>query len=315
MDRARILHRYPFNSPWIRGLVRRFGLPFWFALLTLPTLYRSLTATPELFFDARLYVDATRTWLAGGDPWSAELWGNFFAAPPPTLVPLIPFALLPPDVGWVVLGLTCVAGAVLTLRLLALPWWWLLFPPLAMGLVAGNVQLLLIPLIAGGAGWAGGFFKVYGIVPDLVRGHRRPVILFGLLLVVSAPFLPWALYLESLGAINASLAVQSRYGPTMVESVLLLPFALVAMRIVGRERSAWLAVPALWPMQQWYYATFALPVRSALAAVVIALPFDWSGAAALFALAAATYWERRATRAITAGSARPESPVRTDRTA
>ena len=45
-----------------------------------------------------------------------------------------------------------VAGAVATVRLLHLPWWWLLFPPFLDAAWNGNPQNLLVPLILVGAG-------------------------------------------------------------------------------------------------------------------------------------------------------------------
>ena len=39
----------------------------------------------------------------------------------------------------------------------------------------------------------------------------------------------------------------------------LIPVALAALVLCGRERTAWLAVPALWPYTQWYYSTLAVP--------------------------------------------------------
>ena len=81
--------RGPLGSPWVRDLVRRYGLPVWFLANTIPALVLQATDTSLLFFDARLYLMATRTWLDGGDPWSVQLAGNYFAAPPPSLLPLV----------------------------------------------------------------------------------------------------------------------------------------------------------------------------------------------------------------------------------
>jgi hypothetical protein len=48
--------------------------------------------------------------------------------------------------------------------------------------------------------------------------------------------------------------------------------AIVALLFAGRERAAWLAVPALWPTTQWYYSTLAIPALTPIAAAVIAMP-------------------------------------------
>lgn len=299
-----MLNRYPFNSPWVREVVRRYGLAVWFLLLSGPTLFLYLGKSPLLFFDARLYLDATRVWLAGGDPWSVSYQDIMFAAPPPTLLALVPFALLADPVGWLLLGALCVAGAIASIRMLDLPWWWLLFPPIVLGALSGNIQLLLLPLLLRGAGWAAGFLKIYAMVPVTILGQWRQLIIFALLLIATAPFLPWGTYISRFVEINAALAEQSHYGLTTVQSLILLVPALGAMWVVGRERSAWLAVPALWPSQQWYYATLAMPARSQIVAFIIAIPISGSGTVALFALALLTLWQRRRLR-----DADPEDPL------
>jgi len=50
----------------------------------------------NLGFDARLFTDAARVWLAGGNPWAQPYeFGFYYAAPPPSLLVMAPFALLP----------------------------------------------------------------------------------------------------------------------------------------------------------------------------------------------------------------------------
>ena len=71
--------------------------------------------------------------------------GNYFAAPPPTLLPVAPFALLPEPLGLVLLTALVVVASVATIRLLRLPWWWILFPPLVQCLISANVQAFLLP--------------------------------------------------------------------------------------------------------------------------------------------------------------------------
>ena len=64
---------------------------------------------------------------------------------------------------------------------------------------------------------------------------------------------------------------------------MIAPAVLLALWVVGRERAAWLAVPAIWPAQQFYYGTLVMPTRSKVAAAIVAFPVAGSGAAALFA--------------------------------
>ena len=54
----------------------------------------------------------------------------------------------------------------------------------------------------------------------------------------------------------------------------------------GRERAAWLSVPALWPATQWYYSTLAVPALTPIAAAVIAIPLPGAAvvAAAIVAI-------------------------------
>jgi hypothetical protein len=274
-----------FDVAWLLETVSRFLLPAWFATLSADAFLGIMAHQGFDPIDARLYVDATRAWLSGADPWAVAYRGIYFAAPPPTLLAMVPFAVLPPPFGWLLLSVACATAAVATLVMLRLPWWWFLFPPLVNGVFSGNPQMLLVPLMLRGGVWLAAFLKVYAVVPALVLGQFRQLALFVGLLVVTAPFLPWETYLQNQVSIGGHLLGQSRYGfPVLVSVALFLP-ALIAFRIVGRPRAAWLAVPALWPMQQWYYGTLALPARSNIVGAVIALPVPGSGALALFALA------------------------------
>jgi hypothetical protein len=270
----------------LRRAAGRLLLPAWFAIISFQAAVATVGNQGFDPLDARLYVAATRAWLAGQDPWSVAYHGIYFAAPPPTLLAMLPFAVLPDPAGWIALALLSVIAGVATIRMLGLPWWWLLFPPLVLGAISGNPQLLLVPLLLGGGGWLAGLAKVYAIVPAVVLGRRRQVGAFAVVVLATAPFLPWAQYLGELGAINARLAEQSRYGFSTTVAVALAVPALVGFWLVGRERTAWLAVPALWPMQQWYYGTLALPARSALACAIIAAPIPASGTLAVLVVGA-----------------------------
>ena len=63
------------------------------------------------------------------------------------LLAFAPFTLLSADVAVALIALVVIVGAVATIRLLKLPWWWLLFPPLVQCVLSGNVQSLIVPLI------------------------------------------------------------------------------------------------------------------------------------------------------------------------
>jgi hypothetical protein len=288
----RAIDRYPFNSPFIRRVVATWGLPFWFALESVLGVLKVLSDTEHyLFTDARLYLEATRVWLAGGNPWDVGVAGNFFAAPPPSLLPLVPLAVLPPDVGVAALVVIGMVAAVATIRLLALPWWWLLFPPLVQAVLAGNTQTLLLPLILVGGGALAVLFKVYAAVPMAIAGYWRGLVVAGVLLVATAPILPWSAFVADLPVISQRLESQSTSTLPMALVLLLSPAILVAMLLAGRTAAAWLAVPALWPSHQFYYGTFALATRDKVAAALVALPAPGAALAALFVLAALA-WRR-----------------------
>lgn len=291
------LDRYPFNSPWVVRIVTVYGLPAWFAIESVMGLAQALLDTRYIFFDARLYIAATRAWLEGADPWQVHIAGNYFAAPPPMLLPLVPFALLPPEAGYLVLAGLCAVGAVATIRLLQLPWWWILFPPLVQSVLSGNVQALLVPLILLRLGWLAALLKIYAAVPVLILGQGRQLLILAVIGVASLGVLPWGTFLADLDLIGSRLSIQNENGlPTLV-LVALSPLILASLWLVGRDRGAWLAVPAMWPAQQFYYGTLVLPAQSKIAAAIVALPVAGAGTAALFVLALLTWRERSAPKA------------------
>ena len=69
--------------------------------------------------------------------------------------------------------LAVIAGGVATIRLLHLPWWWLLFPPLVQCVLSGNVQSLIVPLILLPAGGLAVILKIYAGLPLAILGRWR----------------------------------------------------------------------------------------------------------------------------------------------
>ena len=284
----RLFARPPFNSPWVAATVSRYGLVTWFAIESVLAVAVVVLDPRRLFFDARLYLDATRMWLAGGNPWDVVLFGNYFAAPPPTLLPFVPFALLPPDLGVALVALAVCVGAFATVRLLHLPWWWLLFPPLVQCVLAANVQALLVPLILLPGGALAVLLKIYAGFPLAILGRWRSLLVAAAVLGATLPVLPWSTYISEFALISQRLADQSKYTLPMELLLLLAPLTLAALVVVGRERAAWLIVPAIWPSQQFYYGTLAMPTKSKIATALIALPVPGNGLLALGALAVVT---------------------------
>jgi hypothetical protein len=277
------------NLEGLRRAFVRLGLPMWF--LVIDTQLIGQTIPPG--GDAVLYARGARDFLAGTNPWNAVLTAGrytfHFAGLPPTVIAFIPFAGLPEAVtawGWVILSLV---AAVVVVRRLRLSWWYLAFPPLVLGVYAGNPQIVLLALLVVGAGPVAGVLKVYAVVPMAGEGRWRALAVTGALFgvtVVAAPGL-WASYIGQLGAISQTLLVEANGGfsawalgwPLIVATVV----ALLVIALYDRRAAGWLAVPALWPAAEYYYATMALPIASPLLAFAVAIP--WYGAPALAAIA------------------------------
>ncbi len=66
----------------------------WFVIISVIRL-SSLAAIGPPGYDGMLYREATIRWLDGGDPWQVPDSGAIFGAPPPTLLAMVPFAILP----------------------------------------------------------------------------------------------------------------------------------------------------------------------------------------------------------------------------
>ena len=233
-------------------------------------------------FDGRLYRSATLAWLHGQDPWTVVQGGVYFAAPPPSLLPMIPFALLPEPVAIAALVGAGVLGTAWALRRLKAPLWWLAFPPLVDAIWNGNPHVLVVPLVLAGAGPLAVFVKVYAAVPLVLLRRVRALVVTALALTVTAPFLPWRQFVDDLPTILMQLRLQSDGGLSVfalpaIALVVAAVVAVIALAVIGRERAAWLAVPVLWPSTQWYYASIAIPavVRPAapfVAAAILAIP-------------------------------------------
>ena len=231
--------------------------------------------------DGRLYYRAAATWLAGGDPWTAYTTTNtwppsggmvhfLFTGPPPTVLAFAPFAWIPETpfvIGWFVVS---VAAAVYTLRRLQLPVWWILCPPMMQGLLVANPQVVCLALLLAGSDWLRALaapMKAYAVIPMVgLRQWRALAILtiaVGASVVIFWPL--WAHYAADfrgtsswlIGATNGGWSASRDPQLWAVASILLVILAAMNWRDAG-----WLAVPTLWPAAEFFYATFALPLRS-----------------------------------------------------
>jgi hypothetical protein len=245
--------------------------------------------------DIVAYWSAANRWLAGQDPY-ADLGGLIFAAPPPTLAVLAPFALLPVAAFGVLMLAGSVLAAIFVMRRLGLPYWFLLFPPIFEALLVGNPNVIVVALLVAAlpaTDVAATFLKAYAILPVALLGRRRSVVWLAVALLVSGPFLPWPSYISHGLELVTVLNVQSEGGKSALSVPILIPFVLVALAILGRKRAAWLVVPSLWPATQLHYSVLALPASTRRMAAILALPIPGAPAVAVIVEAAVELWRRR----------------------
>lgn len=254
------------NLGFVAKWFRDHWLLLWFLVLSIGWL------DPQfLGIDGRIYGAAARAWANGADPWMAGADGYLFAAPPPSILATAPVLLLPQQLDGLYGIVVALVAALVALRALRLAAWWLLFPPLAEGIWAGNLDAAALALLLTRLSGAAVLAKIYAAVPLIVLGRWRAVAASFIVLIGTAPLLPWATYLARFPEIAATLAEQSVNPHSAYGTVLLIPTA-VALLLVGRRSAAWLAVPALWPSTQPHYATLVLPVARGKAAALLALP-------------------------------------------
>ena len=284
------------HAPAIRwGRVGDAALAAWFITLSLMRLAH--LATGEPFSDSTLYLRGTAAWLRGEDPWSVHMTTLYYAAAPPSLLPMVPFALLPEPVGLAVLFVLGLAASVWTLRRLGLPWWWITWPPLVDNLWNGNPQLFLVPLLLGPVAWLAPIVKAYAVVPLVIQLRFRALLMTAVVLLVTIPILPWSLFLSRLSETTTLLSEQSQGGMSAWFFPVLVPFAAIALVAMGRERASWWTIPALWPSTQWYYSLMAMPALTPLTAAILAAPVQGGPAVAAIVAALELWWRARRRKA------------------
>ncbi len=269
---------------WLVFLLPGAFLAFW--LLNLAVGFEPQTVG----LDARIYYRGSAAWLAGGNPWAVGAAIDdrpfSYAGLPPTAILLAPLTLLPEDlfVGlWLCLS---VVAAIVMVRALRFPLAWLIYPPLLYGVIAANPHVVVMALVVAGGTWGGLLAAVLKVVaiPPLV-GERRwralglTAIVFGAT-VLLAPG-TWAMFMREAGAVAGAIHAQSGGGVSAWGEPVLFVASLAALGVlaaVDLRAACWLAVPALFPTTQYYYAMFALPVGPFVAA---AMAFPWPGIPAL----------------------------------
>ena len=282
-------------------------LASWFVVISVMRVSVISAAAPG--FDAKLYRTATLTWLQGGDPWSVYSGAIRFAAPPPSLLAMLPFAVVPETVAVVAMIGLGVVGTAWALRRLGMPLWWLAFPPFIDGLYNGNPQVLLIPLLVAGLAPIAALVKIYAIPVPLLRGEWKAVAAAAIVLLVTVPILPWAAYLAQFSSLSATLSEQSDGGMSALAIPVLIPVAVIALVLMGRRRAAWWVVPVLWPSTQWYYTSLAMPATTLLAGFVVAVPVPFAATLGAVIVAAEVVWRARRAPPTDAAPAAPVTPV------
>jgi len=280
------------QAPAIRwARVGDVALAAWFITISVMRLAHLATADP--FSDSTLYLRGTAAWLRGEDPWSVHMTTLYYAAAPPSLLPMVPFAVLPESVGLAVLFVLSLAASFWTLRRLGLPWWWITWPPLVDNLWNGNPQLFLVPLLLGSAAWFAPIVKAYAVVPLIIQLRFRTIAITAVVGLVTLPFLPWGTFLGRLSNTTTLLSEQSQGGMSAWFFPVLVPFAAIALVAMGRERASWWAIPALWPSTQWYYSLMAMPALTPLTAAILAAPVQGGPAVAAIVAAIELWWRAR----------------------
>lgn len=256
-------------TPRVRAATSTWGLALIFVMVTVE---RTMSAISLGFVavDLRIYRTAAIAAWQGGDPWKVGAEGLTFAAPPPALIPYLPAGAIPEILAILVYGALSVAAAILAIRALHLPLWWLMFPPLAESIVVLNADVFVIALLLCGQRWAAAsiLFKVYAAVPLLLQRRWTAVLVGGLLCAVSLPLL--GTFIADRDLIAHALDEQSSGGLSAWSSWLMVP-TIAALAILRGRGAEWLAVPALWPFTQLHYSVLALPAaaRSPLTAFLL----------------------------------------------
>ena len=292
----------------VGALARRWLLPIWFAVLSAGTLF--LLGLDAIGVDARIYFRGSQAWLQGRDPW--ETFASYtvpygtnyyhYAGLPSTTVLLAPGALLPEGVFVVIWLALTAASAVYVVRRCGLPAWWLLFPPLAEGMWSGNPGIVLLAMLLSGRTILEGLapiLKVYAAGPLalLARGRSFALALgLGLATIIIAPALWWS-YLQGLPRISDRLLAESAGGYGANQNPLLFvvtAVAVAALFLIDRRAAAFLAVPALWPVSEFHYSIFAMPVATPFLGALLAIPIRGLPAVAICLYVTVRFAARRA---------------------
>ncbi len=241
-------------------------------------IWRDIVYPYHFGVDARVYIDASRVWLAGGDPWRTtyEL-GVPFGAPPPALLVTAPFTLFPTQLGGLLIVLASALLAIAALRSLGLPLWWLLWAPLLDGLLVGSLDIAAMACLVLASGRIlAPLMRIYAVVPMVGERQWRDLAIGLAIVAATIPLLPWAMFLNDLGWVGTFYRSRD-FGEMM--SMFSVPVLWVAMALglltLGLRRASWLAVPLLAPFTHAHYAAMALPFVATSTLLTVGFAWCW----------------------------------------
>ena len=235
--------------------------------------FEALIFPPSVGSHAGNYTVAAAAWQAGEDPWLTGPPAAIFAGPPPMLLPFVPFVGLPYDLTRLIWVVGSLILAVWSLRRLRLPGYWLVFPPMFQAIMLGHPEVLVLWLliVGGPLSGLGGLIKPYAGFALLAERRWSAIVIAGIVLVLTAPLLPWQYFISDLSKITANLGAQS-HGDSVFGSPILMAVAAIALLSLGLRRGLWLAAPLLWPSAQPIYKVTTVPRLSPVLAIAWSIP-------------------------------------------
>ena len=189
------------------------------------------------------------------------------------LLLFVPFIPLPPDLTRLIWVAAMFLAGVWVVRRLGLPGYWVAFPPMFQAIFLGHPEVLVLALLVLGGPLSGiaAVIKPYAAAPLFAERRWSAVLVAIGVVVITAPFLPWATFVADLPSITANL-VRQNHGDSVFGSPILMAFAILALASLGVRRGLWLSVPVLWPLAQPMYKTSSLPALSPFLAIAWSIP-------------------------------------------
>jgi hypothetical protein len=134
--------------------------------------------------------------------------------------------------------------------------------------------------------------KPYAAFPLLAERNWRALAAAAAVVVVTAPVLPWAMFVENLPRISQTLAAQT-VGDSVFGQPVLMAVVLACVILVGVRRFLWLATPVLWPAAQPIYKVPSMPMLAPLLALCWAIPVPGMTLVGLVVFGAGVFVARR----------------------